>query len=64
MQEERGCSIPEQQRQIREYAEKHGIEIVEEYHEAASAFTREERRVEFHRMLRHASPRTPRSTRS
>ena len=41
MQEERGCSIPEQQRQIREYAAKHDVEIVEEYHEAASAFTKD-----------------------
>jgi site-specific DNA recombinase len=54
MQEERGLSIPEQQRQIREYAEAHGIEIVEEYHEAASAFKKESQRVEFHRMLDRA----------
>lgn len=51
MQEERGLSIPEQLRQIREYAECHGIEIVDEYQEAASAFKRESQRVEFHRMI-------------
>ncbi len=51
MQEERGLSIPEQLREIRQYAEKQGIEIVEEFNETASAFQREERRVEFRRML-------------
>jgi DNA invertase Pin-like site-specific DNA recombinase len=51
MQEERGLSMPEQLREIREYAEKHGIEIVGEFHEAASAFQKEAKRVEFHRML-------------
>ena len=54
MQEERGLSIPEQLRQIREYAEVHGIEIVEEFHEAASAFKKESQRVEFHKMLARA----------
>ena len=51
MQEERGLSLPEQVRQIREYAEQHGIEIVEEYQEATSAFRKESQRVEFHKML-------------
>ena len=51
MQEERGLSIPEQLREIRTYAEKHGIEIVEEFSEAVSAFQKEEKRVEFRRML-------------
>ena len=51
MQEERGLSMPEQLRQIREYAAMHGIEIVQEFHEAASAFKKESQRVEFHRML-------------
>ena len=51
MQEERGLSMPEQLREIREYAEKHDIEIVGEFHEAASAFQKEAKRVEFHRML-------------
>ncbi len=54
MQEERGLSMPEQLRQIREYAEKNGIEILEEYHEAASAFKKESQRVEFHKMLARA----------
>ena len=51
MQEERGLSMPEQLREIREHAEKHGIEILGEFHEAASAFQKEAKRVEFHRML-------------
>lgn len=54
MQEERGLSIPEQQRQIREYAADRGIEIVEEYHEAANAFRKESQRIEFHKMLNRA----------
>lgn len=54
MQEERGLSIPEQLRQIREYAEMHGIEIVEEFHEATSAFKKESQRIEFHKMLERA----------
>lgn len=54
MQEERGLSIPEQLRQIREYADTKGIDIVEEYHEAASAFRKESQRVEFHRMIERA----------
>ena len=51
MQEERGLSIPGQLREIRAYAARHGIEIVEEFHEAASAFHDEAKRAEFHRML-------------
>jgi len=51
MQQERGLSIPEQLREIRRYAEDHGIEIAGEFSEAASAFQKEEKRVEFHRML-------------
>jgi len=51
MQEARGLSMPEQLREIREYAEKLGIEILGEFHEAASAFQKEAKRVEFHRML-------------
>lgn len=54
MQEERGLFMPEQLRQIREYAEKHGITILEEYQEAASAFKKESQRVEFHKMLARA----------
>ncbi len=53
-QEERGLSIPEQLREIRLYAEAHGMEIVGEYREAVSAFRRQERRHEFHRMLDRA----------
>ena len=54
MQEERGLSMPEQLRQIREYAEAHGIEILEEYHEAASAFKKNSHRAEFDKMLARA----------
>ncbi len=54
MQEERGLSMPEQLREIREYADKHGIEIAGEFSEAASAFQKEHRRVEFRRMLEAA----------
>jgi len=51
MQEERGLSIPEQLREIREYAGKRGIKILAEFTETASAFQKEAKRVEFHRML-------------
>ena len=51
MQEERGLSMPEQLREIRAYAERNGIEIVAEYHEAASAFQKDSKRAEFHKML-------------
>jgi len=54
MQEDRGLSMPQQLREIRIYAEDHEIEIVEEFSEAASAFQREEKRVEFHRMIDRA----------
>lgn len=54
MQEEKGLSMPEQLREIRVYAEKHGFEIVEEYHEAASAFQKKTRRIEFERMIDRA----------
>ena len=54
MQEERGQSMPEQLRQIREYAETNGIEILEEYYEAASAFKKNSHRDEFDRMLARA----------
>jgi hypothetical protein len=54
MQEDRGLSMPQQLREIRAYAEKHEIEIVEEFSEAASAFQREEKRVEFRRMIDRA----------
>ena len=54
MQEEKGLSMPEQLREIRVYAEKHGIEIVAEYSEAASAFQKKSKRVEFERMVEAA----------
>jgi DNA invertase Pin-like site-specific DNA recombinase len=53
-QEERGLSIPEQLREIGRYADAHGIEIVTEFHEAASAFRNQNRRHEFHRMVDRA----------
>ena len=34
MQEDRGCSIPEQLREMRAYAKRHGVEIAEEFQEA------------------------------
>src|SRR6476661_5064331 len=49
-QEEMGLSLPEQHRQIRQYAEKNGFEIVGEFQEAESGFRHQERRHEFHRM--------------
>lgn len=54
MQAERGSSMDEQLKQIREYAEKHDIEIVAEYFEAASAYQQNSKRLEFHKMLDHA----------
>lgn len=56
-QEERGLSIPEQLREIAQYAEHHNIEIVETFQEAASAFRHQERRHEFHRMIEVAKSR-------
>lgn len=54
MQEERGLSIPEQLREISRYARAHGIEIVAEFQEAASAYRYQARRHEFHRMIDRA----------
>jgi site-specific DNA recombinase len=54
MQEERGLSILEQFREIREYAEIRGIEIVAEFSEAESAFQHRSKRPEFQRMLSQA----------
>ena len=54
MQEERGLSIPQQLREIRDYAEAHDIEIVKEFSEAASAFQREGKRVQFRHMIEKA----------
>jgi hypothetical protein len=53
MQDARGLSMPEQVREIREYAAKHDIEITSEFSEAVSAYGKEEHRVEFRRMLAH-----------
>jgi len=54
-QAEKGLSVPEQLREIGSYAERHGIEILYEFREAASAFRPEGRRVEFDRMLATAN---------
>jgi site-specific DNA recombinase len=54
MQEARNLSIPEQLKQIREYAEKHEIDIVQEYSETASAYQSKSKRLEFAKMLQHA----------
>ena len=54
MQDERGLSIPEQLREIRNYASSRGIEIVGEFQEAVSAFRKPEKRLEFQRMLQCA----------
>jgi DNA invertase Pin-like site-specific DNA recombinase len=54
MQEERGLSIPEQLREIREYAKSRRIEIVGEFREAQSAFQHRAKRSEFERMLARA----------
>ncbi len=56
-QGERGQSMEEQLRQIRAYADRDGIEIVEEFSEIASAFQNDAKRVEFHRMLALARSR-------
>jgi hypothetical protein len=53
-QDKRGESISEQLREIREYAERRGIEIMEEFREAVSAFGNGDKRVEFNRMIAKA----------
>src|SRR5437868_4625154 len=53
-QEEQGLSIPEQLREIRAFADARGIEILEEFSEAASAFQNQHRRVVFQRLLARA----------
>ena len=55
-QEESGLSMPEQLRQIRQFAVENGFEIVAEFQEAASAFRHQERRHEFTRMLDRVAP--------
>ena len=54
MQDAKGHSIPEQLKQIREYAENNDIEIAAEYSEAASAYQSRSKRLEFVKMLQHA----------
>jgi site-specific DNA recombinase len=54
MQDAKGLSMPEQLKQIREYAEKNNIEIVREYSEAASAYQSNSKRPEFEKMLKHS----------
>jgi len=51
MQEQRGDSIKQQLREIHTYADRHDIEVVEEFREAASAFTGNGKRPEFDRMV-------------
>lgn len=55
MQERRGLSIPEQLREIRAYAERHGIEIIEEFTEAASASQRKAHRDEFQEVVKEGT---------
>jgi DNA invertase Pin-like site-specific DNA recombinase len=55
-QEESGLSMPEQLRQIRQFAAKNGFEVIAEFQEAASAFRHQERRHEFKRMLERIQP--------
>jgi DNA invertase Pin-like site-specific DNA recombinase len=49
-----GLSIPEQFRDIREYAKVYGIEIIAEFSEAESAFQHRAKRAEFERMIARA----------
>ena len=53
-QERRGLSIPQQLKEIGEYAARRDIEIVEQFHEAASAFSKNGKRPEFDRMIEKA----------
>lgn len=53
-QDERGLSIPEQLREIRQYAKSRGIEIVSEFTEAVSAYQHRAKRAEFERMIKSA----------
>jgi len=51
MQEQRGDSIEQQLREIRTYAERNDIEIVDEFRESASAFKENGKRPQFDRMV-------------
>jgi DNA invertase Pin-like site-specific DNA recombinase len=53
-QGERGLSIPEQLREIRQYAKSKDIEIMAEFTEAVSAYQRRAKRTEFERMIKWA----------
>jgi DNA invertase Pin-like site-specific DNA recombinase len=50
-QAEKDNSIPQQLKEIREYAERYDYEIVQEFHEAISAFQDQSKRHEFNRMI-------------
>ncbi|HJN16137.1 MAG TPA: recombinase family protein [Armatimonadota bacterium] len=54
MQEEMGLSIPAQLREIRDFAERRGMEVVREYIETGSAFKKGTKRPEFDRMIEAA----------
>ncbi len=53
-QSERGLSIPEQLREIRQYANSKDIEIVAEFTDAVSAYQHRAKRPEFERMIKSA----------
>ncbi|MFH1675958.1 MAG: recombinase family protein [bacterium] len=53
-QDRRGESMSQQLREIHSFAERSGYEIVEEFSEAASAFSNSEKRIEFNRMINEA----------
>jgi len=53
-QERAGLSIPALIREIKAYAAQHGIDLIDIYQEAESAFSDESRRPEFWRMVGHA----------
>jgi len=54
MQEDRGLSIPAQQKAVEAYAADHGIAILQTYVEAASSYQDESKRAEFQRMFERA----------
>jgi len=51
MQDDKDLSIPQQQRDVLAFAERNGIEIVEEYREARSGYVDGNKRTEFNRMV-------------
>jgi len=54
MQDDKGLSIPQQRREIEEYAGRNSIDIAGEYHDASSAYQNEDKRTEFKRMVEKA----------